>query len=278
MRAPSQVSAGRREPNPRRPSPVAPGVSGCPAGPRTSLSRPALQSCRPPARRAPGPLRCVTWTGPRSIRPQGVSVHAPGSGVTERISRSMAIAGFDHSTRASAAVTLPAYDTPSRGLWPGRKGAVGDAVQGREQQRRAGDGQPAEQVARGVGRLDLLGDDAVDRTGVHAFLQPEGGGAGDVVACPDRGLDGTGSAPGGQQREVQVDPAMGRHIQDRPRQQRPVGDDGGGVRSQRSEFVRELAAPWPKRVSAPGGLPRRPARRPVTGSACGRGRGGPAAG
>ena len=68
-------------------------------------------------------------------------------------------------------------------------------------------------------------------------------GAGDVVACPDRGLDGTGSAPGGQQREVQVDPPMGRHIQDRPRQQRPVGDDGGGVRSQRSEFVRELRRP-----------------------------------
>ena len=46
-------------------------------------------------------------------RPQGEAVQAPGCGLTERISRSIAVAGSDQSISASATVILGARLTPS---------------------------------------------------------------------------------------------------------------------------------------------------------------------
>ena len=77
-----------------------------------------------------------------------------------------------------------------------------------------------------VGRIGL-GDDAEHRPGVHAGLEPEGAGPGDVVTGPDGRLHRAAPRQAGQQGEVQVDPAVRRDRQDRRRQQRAVGDDGG---------------------------------------------------
>ena len=132
-----------------------------------------------------------------------------------------------------------------------------------------GRGQPAQQVARGVGGRDGLGDHAVHRAGVEPLLQPEGGGAGDLVAVPERGLHGRRAAPGGQQREVQVDPAVPGHVQRRARHQRAVGDDRAAVRRQRRAACRGTPARTAAAASAPGSRPRRPAPRRATGPAAG---------
>ena len=55
---------------------------------------------------------------------------------------------------------------------------------------------------------DRLGHQAVRRTGVELLDDPERGRAGDLVAGPDGVLHRGGAAPGGQHREVQVDPAV----------------------------------------------------------------------
>ena len=67
-----------------------------------------------------------------------------------------------------------------------------------------------EQFAAGVRGPYLLGHRAVHRAGVQAPLDQEGGGAGHLVAGHHRVLHRRRPAPGGQQREVQVDPAVRR--------------------------------------------------------------------
>ncbi len=104
-----------------------------------------------------------------------------------------------------------------------------EPVHRRHQQPRAGHGEPAEQVAARVRGRDGLGDDAEDRAGVEPLLEQEGGGAGDVVAVPHRVLHGCRAAPGGQQREVQVDPAEARDVEGGTRDQRAVRDDRAAV-------------------------------------------------
>ena len=59
---------------------------------------------------------------------------------------------------------------------------------------------------------------------------------GHLVAGDDRVLHGGRAAPGGQHREVQVDPAVGRDVQQRRRDQGAVGDD-------RRRVDRELREP-----------------------------------
>ena len=82
-----------------------------------------------------------------------------------------------------------------RRLWGRDEGAVLDAVERRDEEARARLGQPRQQVAAGVGRADLLGDQTVDRPGVQAFLELERAGAGDLVPGQDGVLDGGGSKP-----------------------------------------------------------------------------------
>ena len=111
-----------------------------------------------------------------------------------------------------------------------------DAVERGDEQAGAGRGEPVEQVAAGVGGPDLLGRDAVDGTGVHAGLEAERRRAGDLVAVQQRVLHGRGAAPGRQQREVQVDPAVHRDVEHRLRDERAVRHD-------RAAVGRELAQP-----------------------------------
>ena len=128
-------------------------------------------------------------TGPRTSRPHGESVHAPGSGVSERISRSQhrgrlgpvdpGVVDGDLARVGDAVgrlrTSLRRCRRPARRGWPPAAGHPRSASR-------------VQQVAGGVVGPDRLGDQTVDRAGVHAGLEPEGGGAGDVVPGPDRRL------------------------------------------------------------------------------------------
>jgi hypothetical protein len=138
--------------------------------------------------------------------------------------------------------------------------AVLDAVHRGGQQPGAREGEAREQVAAGVGLPHLLRDDAVDRTGVQALFDEEGAGARQLVARQQRVLHGGRAAPCGQQGEVQVDPAVGRHVQGDARQQRPIGDDGTAVRPDLAEPVQELLVPGPRRLEDLDPLVLRPLR------------------
>ena len=84
---------------------------------------------------------------------------------------------------------------------------------------------------------------AEHRAGVQALLEPEGGGTGDGVAVPHRGLHRRGPAPGRKQREMEVDPAVAGHVQRRPRHQRAVGHHGAAVGRQLAQGLEEHADP-----------------------------------
>ncbi len=138
---------------------------------------------------------------------------------------------------------------PVSRLWDRYQCPVGDAVQRGRQQCRTRNRQPVKQIPGGVDRPDRLGDHSVDRSGVQTGLDLERRGPGDGVPRRDRGLHRCRAAPGGQQREVQVDPAARRHRQQLVTQQRAVGhhraavgrqlrqlgDELGGVRSRRAQ-------------------------------------------
>lgn len=129
------------------------------------------------------------------------------------------------------------------GLRYGLQGSVLDAVHGRGQQPGAGEGEPGQQVAAGVTGPDHLGHRAVDGAGVEALLDEEGGGPGDLVARHDRVLNGRGATPGGQQREVQVDPAVDGDVEGDAGQQGPVRDHGTAVGPDLPEPREELLVP-----------------------------------
>nr|BFE69677.1 hypothetical protein GCM10020092_029780 [Actinoplanes digitatis] len=101
-----------------------------------------------------------------------------------------------------------------------------DRVEDGDEQAGALGGEPSEQVAGGVHGPDPLGQRAVDRAGVQAGLELEHAGAGHLVAVQDGVLHGRGAAPGGQQGEVQVDPAVLGDLQRFRRHQGAVGDHG----------------------------------------------------
>ena len=75
----------------------------------------------------------------------------------------------------------------------------------------------------------------VDRAGVQALLQAEDAGSCQGVAGDDGTLDRGGSAPGGQQGEVKVEPAVLRYLQQRGRHQAAVGDHDGDVSVQAAD-------------------------------------------
>ena len=80
-------------------------------------------------------------------------------------------------------------------------------------------------------------------------------------------LDRCGTAPRGQQREVQIDPAAPRHGEQLLAEQRAVGHDGATVRGQRAEFVDELSGLG--RIGRNTGMPASgPAARSATARAC----------
>lgn len=123
------------------------------------------------------------------------------------------------------------------------QGAVLDAVHGREEQSGPREGQPGQQVPAGVGGPDLLGDGPVHGSRVEPLLDEERGRTGDLVTGHDRVLHRGGAAPRGEQREVQVDPAVGGDVQGDPGQQRPVGHHGAAVGADLPQARQELLVP-----------------------------------
>ncbi len=122
----------------------------------------------------------------------------------------------------------------------GPDGAVLDTVQRGHQQACSGHREPVQEFPGGVGGFDELGDGPEHRARVELPHDPERRGAGDLVTGPDRRLDRRGATPGGQQGEVQVDPAVTRHRESGLRQQRAVGDDGAGIRRQLGQPGQEV--------------------------------------
>jgi hypothetical protein len=61
------------------------------------------------------------------------------------------------------------------------------------------------------------------RAGVEPFLHPHEGNARHLIARQDRALDGGSSAPAGQERGMHIDAAGLGRLQDRLRQDQPVG-------------------------------------------------------
>ena len=122
----------------------------------------------------------------------------------------------------------------------GTHAAVGDGPQGGQEQTRTGGGQALQEVTAGVGGADGLGQARVDGTGVQALLKPEHAGPGDVVARDKGPLDGGGPAPGGQEGEVQVEPAVDGHLQQADGHDPPVGHDDGDVGLQGADPALDL--------------------------------------
>ena len=77
-----------------------------------------------------------------------------------------------------------------------------------------------------------LGDQPEHRPGVERGDDAERGRPGHLVAGPQRVLHRGRAAPGREQREVQVDPAVGRDVESALRQHRAVGDHRAAVRGQ----------------------------------------------
>ena len=86
---------------------------------------------------------------------------------------------------------------------------------------------PAWRGAAPVQRAVMAGDDV---TGATTFvLEEERRRSGDVLAGHHRALHGGSAPPGGEQREVQVHPAVSRDVERRSGDDRAVGDDRAGV-------------------------------------------------
>jgi hypothetical protein len=126
-------------------------------------------------------------------------VQAPGAGVHARMRRSTAIAGSVHATRASSTVIFGGYEELS-----------------------ARASEPVQQCAAGVRCRYGLGHDAVHGSGVQTLVQAERAGTGDVVAVQDGMLHRSGPAPGREQAEVHVDPAVRRDGERHWRNERPI--------------------------------------------------------
>ena len=129
---------------------------------------------------------------------------------------------------------------PLGGLRHRGDGPGGDPVDRAHQQLGAADRQASQQRSRGVARPDGLGDDTEDGAGVHALVEEERRRAGHLVAGTDRVLHRGGAAPRGQQREVQVDPPVRRHVEGGAGDDRSIGDDRDQVGSQLGQRPQEL--------------------------------------
>ena len=124
--------------------------------------------------------------------------------------------------------------------------AVLDPVQRRDEQFGSRVRQPVEQRAGRVVGPQRLGQHPVHGARVKFLDDGERAGAGHVVAVQDGVLDRRGSAPGRQDGEVQVDPAVRRDVQRGLGQQRPVGGHRAAVRGDLAQPVEEL------RIAGPG--------------------------
>ncbi|OIQ87591.1 hypothetical protein GALL_305620 [mine drainage metagenome] len=130
---------------------------------------------------------------------------------------------------------------PVRRLRDRQSGPVGDRVEGRHHESGTGHGQAIQQVTRRVTRPDQLGEHPVDGPGVQPLLEPERGGPCDLVSGDHRVLHWRGPPPGRKHREVQVDPAESRDIEQVRRNESAVGDHRCAVQLKRHQPVAEHA-------------------------------------
>ena len=114
------------------------------------------------------------------------------------------------------------------GLRVGVGGSGLERVDDTEDLARSGTGHRSEEVAGAMTRDGHL-DTRVDGAGVQSFLQREHAGGRGSIPGANRPLDGGGPPPPGQVREVQVDPSVGRHLQDGRRYEPTIGNDDADV-------------------------------------------------
>ena len=192
-----------------------------------------------PARSRRPPSAATGSTGPSLSRSPRNVVHAPGAGVQPRTRRSTASGRARPATRASSTLSFGASADAVGGLR--RASSVPSSMPSRVATSSPAprDGEPAEQVAAGV--RGAAPPRSRRRTPGRCPGPPraEGRGAGHLVAGHHRVLHRGRPAPGGQQREVQVDPAVARHVErrraGRARRRRRPGSSPGASVAQRGQ-------------------------------------------
>ena len=161
MRPPARRSPGARRGPSRRPA-----ASACRPGwtsPRRTGAAPGADEhrVRLPAATSPGASESASHRLDRS-EPQPVAApRRPGArGRGDAADPAVDHVGGQRPVDAGVGGLDPRREADALGrLRLGDQGAGGDAVEGRDQQARAADGEPAEQVAGGVPRADRLGDE-----------------------------------------------------------------------------------------------------------------------
>ena len=135
-------------------------------------------------------------------------VQAPGAGALPRISRSSSSAGRCPVDHGVLDVDLRRIARSRRPAAAAVRRPASIASRVSTSKRGTTEREPLQQVAGRVVGPDGLGHRRVRRAGVELQHDPEGGRPGDLIAGQDRVLHRGGPAPGREQREVQVDPAV----------------------------------------------------------------------
>ena len=104
-------------------------------------------------------------------------------------------------------------------------------------------GHPVKQLAAGLLRANVHRLHHQDVAGVQPFVQLHNGHAGGFVAVDDRPLDGRTAPVFGQQRNVQVDAALGGNRQHFRRQNAPIGHHHDQLRRKGADVLGGLAIP-----------------------------------
>ena len=113
--------------------------------------------------------------------------------------------------------------------------SCGDGVDDLVEQTRSHVGEPGQQLACGLPRLDPDPSVGEDVAGVELRHESEHGGAGDIVARDECVLHRCRTAPLRQQAEVEVDPSVCGSAQQRFPHEPAVGDDDAEIGLERRD-------------------------------------------
>ena len=198
------------------------------------------------------------------------SVQAPGAGDRPRIRQSISRAAFVQSMRVSSFENLLGVGHAIFGLLSARRPSRVPAPQtlAPSGQRRAAPARRAARhrsCARSVAR-SAISTGPVSRPSSMRMTHH----AGLRIACHDRALDRRGAAPARQQRAVQIEAAQPRRIQDRFRQDQPVGDDDRRIELRAPRTLPVAPHPSATPACAPRSRAPAPARAPATAQSQGR--------
>ncbi len=128
-------------------------------------------------------------------------------------------------------------------LWCGCEGAVFDPIQRVDEEPSTAQREPLQQLTRCVIWSDRLRHHGEDGPSVELEHNSEGRRARYLITSQDRALDWRRATPSRQQREVQVDPAVPRDVQDPLREQCAVCDHRAAVRRNLSQATDKLLIP-----------------------------------